>query len=149
MRLLILFAGLLTMTATLPAADLEYVKTRRSDHVDTHHGTKVPDPYRWLEDDVRKSKDVAGWVKAQNKVTFEYLKKLPQREIIRKRIETLWNYEKFGTPFKKGGRYYFYKNDGLQNQSVLHSLDSLESEPEILIDPNTWSKDGTVALAGT
>ena len=92
---------------------------------------------------------MAGWVKAQNKVTFEYLKKLPQREIIRKRIETLWNYEKFGTPFKKGGRYYFYKNDGLQNQSVLHSLDSLESEPEILIDPNTWSKDGTVALAGT
>ncbi len=149
MRRLILFAGLLTMTATLPAADIEYVKTRRSDHVDTHHGTKVPDPYRWLEDDVRKSKDVAGWVKAQNKVTFEYLKKLPQREIIRKRIEALWNYEKFGTPFKKGGRYYFYKNDGLQNQSVLHSLDSLDSEPEILIDPNTWSKDGTVALAGT
>ena len=146
---LFLFAGLLTMTSTLAAADIEYVKTRRIDHVDTHHGTRVPDPYRWLEDDVRKSADVAGWVEAQNKTTFGYLKQLPQRELIRKRIEVLWNYEKIGTPFKKGGRYFFYRNSGLQNQSVLHSLDALDEEPTILIDPNTWSKDGTIALAGT
>ena len=118
MRCLLLSAGLLIMTPTLPAADIDYVKTRRIDHVDTHHGTDVPDPYRWLEDDVRKSKDVAGWVKAQNKVTFGYLESLPERETIRKRIEDLWNYEKFGTPFKRGGRYYVYKNNGLQNHRL-------------------------------
>ncbi len=145
----LLFAGLLTMPDPLDAADIEYVKTRRIDHVDTHHGTKVADPYRWLEDDVRKSKDVAGWVDAQNKTTFGYLAGLPERDTIRRRIEALWNYEKVGTPFKKGGRYFFYKNNGLQNQSVLHSLDTLDGKPRILVDPNTWSKDGTIALSGT
>ncbi len=146
-RLLIL--GIATMTTSLPAADVTYVKTRRVDHVDVHHGTKVPDPYRWLEDDVRKSKPVTNWVEAQNKVTFGYLKQIPERQVIRKRLETLWNYEKFGAPFKRGDHYYFYKNDGLQNQSVLYSQATLDAEPAVLIDPNTWSKDGTVALSGT
>ncbi|MFP6767822.1 MAG: S9 family peptidase, partial [Planctomycetaceae bacterium] len=146
-RLLLL--GIATMTASLSAADITYVKTRRVDHVDIHHGTRVPDPYRWLEDDVRKSKPVTDWVEAQNKVTFGYLKRIPDRQRIRKRLETLWNYEKFGAPFKRGSHYYFYKNDGLQNQSVLYAQATLDSEPVVLIDPNTWSKDGTVALSGT
>ncbi|MBB77210.1 MAG: S9 family peptidase [Planctomycetaceae bacterium] len=122
--------------------------TRRIDHVDTYHGTSVADPYRWLEDDVRESDDVAAWVEAQNEVTFGYLKQIPQRETIEKRLTTLWNYEKFGSPFKRGGHYYFYKNDGLQNQSVLYTQTTLDSEPELFLDPNQWSKDGTVALAG-
>ena len=109
---------------------------------------RVADPYRWLEDDVRESPDVAAWVEAQNKVTFGYLKQIPQREAIEKRLTELWDYEKFGTPFKRGGRYYFYKNNGLQNQSVLYTQASLDAEPEVFLDPNGWSEDGTVALAG-
>ncbi|MBI5758199.1 MAG: S9 family peptidase [Planctomycetales bacterium] len=123
--------------------------TKRIDHVDEYHGTRVPDPYRWLEDDVRTSDEVKAWVEAQNKVTFGYLETIPQREKIRKRLTELWNYEKFGTPSKRGGKYYFAKNDGLQNQFVLYEQDTLDAEPRVLIDPNTWSKDGTVALAGT
>lgn len=130
-------------------ATFKYPETRRVQHVDDHHGTKVPDPYRWLEDDVRESKDVEQWVEAQNKVTFGYLKDIPERAAIEKRLTELWNFEKYGTPFKRGGRYYFYKNDGLQNQYVLYQQAALDAEPTVLIDPNTWSKDGTVALAGT
>ena len=141
-----LLIGTLVMTSS--AADPTPPPTRRIDHVDTYHGTSVADPYRWLEDDVRESDDVAAWVEAQNEVTFGYLKQIPQRETIEKRLTTLWNYEKFGSPFKRGGRYYFYKNDGLQNQSVLYTQTTLESEPELFLDPNQWSKDGTVALAG-
>ncbi len=126
-----------------------YPAARRIDHTDDYHGTKVADPYRWLEDDVRKSADVADWVAAQNKVTNAYLHAIPEREAILKRLTELWNYEKFSTPFKVGGRYYLSKNDGLQNQSVLYVQDSLAAEPRVLIDPNKWSKDGTVALSGT
>ncbi len=118
------------------------------DHVDVLHGIEVPDPYRWLEEDVRESDEVAEWVKAQNEVTFGYLRKLPHREAIRERLTTLWDYEKQGTPFRRGGRYYVFKNDGLQNQSVLYSMPTLDDEPRVLIDPNTWSEDGTVALGG-
>lgn len=146
---LTLLIGMLTMSTSSPAAEIEYVKTRRVDHVDTHHGVRVPDPYRWLEDDVRKSKDVAAWVESQNKLTFGYLTSISQRKAIQERMTELWNYEKFGSPAKHGGRYYFYKNNGLQNQSVLYSQETLEEKPAVLIDPNTWSKDGTVALAGT
>ncbi|MDA1017660.1 MAG: prolyl oligopeptidase family serine peptidase, partial [Planctomycetota bacterium] len=128
---------------------LTYPKTRRMDLVDVLHGVKVPDPYRWLEDDVRKSKEVAAWVEQQNKVTSAYLKSLPARERIEKRLTKLWDFEKYSSPFRRGGRYYFSKNDGLQNQSVLYTLDKLNGEPKVLMDPNTWSKDGTVALAGT
>ena len=141
-----LILGTLVMTSS--AADPTPPPTQRIDHVDTYHGTSVADPYRWLEDDVRESDDVAAWVENQNKVTFAYLKQIPQRETIEKRLTELWNYEKFGSPFKRGGRYYFYKNDGLQNQSVLYTQATLESEPELFLDPNQWSKDGTVALAG-
>lgn len=127
---------------------LEYPKTKKVDQVDDYHGTKVPDPYRWLEDDVRTSPEVKQWVAAENKVTFGYLEKIPQREPLRKRLTELWDYEKYGAPLKRGGRYFYMHNTGLQNQSVLFTMTSLKSEPRVLIDPNTWSKDGTVALAG-
>jgi prolyl oligopeptidase len=135
---------------TLSAADgrIEYPATRRGDVVDDYHGAKVADPYRWLEDDVRQSSEVAAWVEAQNKVTFAHLEAIPQRVRIQKRLTELWNYEKFSAPSKVGGKYFFFKNDGLQNQDVLYVQPSLEAEPRMLLDPNTWSKDGTIALAG-
>ena len=128
---------------------VKYPETHRVDHVDVLHGVKVPDPYRWLEDDVRESDDVAKWVEQQNEVTFGYLKQISERAYIRERMTELWNFEKFQTPFKRGGRYYYYHNSGLQNQYVLYTMDSLDSEPTVLIDPNKWSEDGTVALSGT
>ncbi|OWK40603.1 prolyl oligopeptidase family serine peptidase [Fimbriiglobus ruber] len=127
---------------------LHYPETRTVDHTDTYHGTTVNDPYRWLEDDVRKSKDVADWVAAENKVTATYLDAIPERDAIKARITELWNYEKISAPSKQGGKYFFSRNDGLQNQSVLLVQDTLDSEPRVLLDPNTLSKDGTVALAG-
>ncbi len=129
--------------------NLVYPQTRTVEQVDDFHGTKVEDPYRWLEDDVRTSKDVADWVEAENKVTFDFLKSIPQRETIQKRMTELWNYEKIGAPFLRGGRYYFSRNDGLQNQNVLFRQDTLESEAQVLLDPNSWSKDGTIALSGS
>ncbi|NLE37585.1 MAG: S9 family peptidase, partial [Pirellulaceae bacterium] len=125
-----------------------YPETPRGDVVDDYHGTRVADPYRWLEDDVRESKQVADWVAAQNRVTFDYLASIPEREAIRRRLTELWDYPKYGSPSKRGGRYYFMKNDGLQNQSVLYTMETLDDEPRVLIDPNQWSEDGTVALAG-
>lgn len=125
-----------------------YPKTKRIDHRDDYHGVAVADPYRWLEDDVRKSSQVAEWVAEQNKLTFAYLHAIPQRKAIQKRLTELWNYERYSAPFKAGGRYFYSKNDGLQNQAVLYTLDTLDGEPRVLIDPNKWSKDGTVALTG-
>jgi prolyl oligopeptidase len=136
------------VTAARDEGKLQYPATKRVDHVDVYHGTKVADPYRWLEDDVRKSKEVEAWVEEENKVTNAYLKTIPEREEIVKRLTDLWNYEKYGIPFKQSGRYFYSKNDGLQNQSVLYTMDALDGEPRVLIDPNQWSKDGTVALAG-
>jgi prolyl oligopeptidase len=122
-----------------------YPKTRQDPSViDDYHGTKVADPYRWLEDD--NSAETKEWVKQQNEVTYSYLDKIPYRQATKERIEKLWNYEKFGSPFKRGGKYYFYKNDGLQNQFVLYGQDNLTAAPSVIIDPNTLSKDGTVAL---
>ncbi len=140
----------LTVSAgpALAAEKIEYPTTRRVDHVDTYHGVKVADPYRWLEQDVRGSQEVRDWVAAENKVTFRYLESIPQRKRILRRLTELWNYPQYSSPRKEGGRYYFFKNDGLQNQSVLYVQDSLAGEPRVLIDPNQWSKDGTVALAG-
>lgn len=127
---------------------LTYPETRKVDHVDDYHGTEVPDPYRWLEQDVRNSREVADWVEAQNKVTFDYLESIPERDRIRKRLTELWDYEKYSSPFKAGGRYYYRHNSGLQNQSVLLVMETLDSDPRVLLDPNQWSEDGTVALAG-
>ena len=128
---------------------LNYPETQRISHVDVYHGTQVKDPYRWLEADVRESEEVAEWVAAQNRVTFGYLAQISEREAIHQRLTELWNYEKYSSPFKRGGRYFFYKNDGLQNQYILYTMDSLDDDPAVLINPNEWSEDGTVALAGT
>ncbi|MEQ9553206.1 MAG: prolyl oligopeptidase family serine peptidase [Coleofasciculus sp. G3-WIS-01] len=125
---------------------LTYPTTRQADQVDDYHGTKVADPYRWLEDP--DSEETKAWVEAQNKVTFGYLEDIPQRESLKQRITKVWNYEKYGIPYKEGNRYFYFKNDGLQNQSVLYTLTSLDGEPRVLIDPNTLSEDGTIALSG-
>ena len=133
------------MTSTLDAQSLTYPPSRKSDVVEDYHGTKIPDPYRWLED--VDSPATRAWVEAENRVTFAYLEQIPERERIRRRLTELWDYPKYGAPFKKGGRYFFFKNSGLQNQSVLYTQGSLTAEPEVLLDPNTLSQDGTVALS--
>ncbi len=126
---------------------IQYPDTVKIDHTDIYHGTAVADPYRWLEDDVRESEAVKQWVDKQNETTFAYLGTIEEREAIRTRLEALWNYERYGLPIKEGGRYFYSYNDGLQNQYVIHVQASLQDEPRLLIDPNTWSEDGTVALA--
>jgi prolyl oligopeptidase len=143
---LILASQTLLALADEPA--LKYPKTKRVDHVDVYHGVKVADPYRWLEADVRHSKEVADWVAAENKVTFAYLRSIPERDAIKKRLMELWDYEKVSPPFRAGPRYVFSKNDGLQNHAVWYSRETLKAPPKMLLDPNHWSKDGTVALAG-
>ena len=110
------------------ATGLTYPETERIEHYDDYHGTKVHDPYRWLEDDVRESEEVANWVEEQNKVTFGYLGRIAERERIKERLTKLWDYEKLYTPWQEGGRYFVYKNDGLQNQNVLYIKDSLDGD---------------------
>ncbi len=146
--LIALAATVVSITSAQESKALKYPETKKVDVVDNYHGVMVADPYRWLEEDVRKSQEVANWVEAQNRVTFAYLESIPQREAIKKRITDLFNFEKISAPFKVGGRYFFFRNDGLQNQNVLFFQNSLDSEPKLLMDPNTWSKDGTIALAG-
>lgn len=123
---------------------LKYPVTRKVDHVDTYFGTKVPDPYRWLEDDT--SAETAAWVEAQNRVTFGYLEKIPYRGAIKNRLENLFNYPKYSSPSRRGEYFTFSKNDGLQNQSVLYIQKGLNGTPEVLIDPNKFSADGTARL---
>ncbi|MFQ5766810.1 MAG: prolyl oligopeptidase family protein, partial [Acidobacteriota bacterium] len=130
------------------APHLSYPHTHRGHVVDDYHGQKVPDPYRWLEKDARTSPEVRQWIDAENKLTLAYLKKIPQRQGILKRLKRLWDFEKYSAPFKIAGRYYYFKNDGLQNQSVLYSMESLDGSPVAILNPNKWSKDGTVALVG-
>jgi prolyl oligopeptidase len=113
--------------------------------MDDYHGVTVADPYRWLEDD--NAPETKVWVEAQNRVTFAYLESIPQREPLRQRLTRLWNFERYGTPFRQGGRYFYSRNDGLQNQSVVYTLPALDAEPSVLLDPNTLSADGTVALS--
>jgi prolyl oligopeptidase len=134
--------GLLTPVAF--AQSLNYPDTHKVDHTDTYHGTNVPDPYRWLEDD--RSEETAQWVKAENLVTFSYLDKIPYRAQVMKRLEQLFNYPRYSAPFRRGEYFFFFKNDGLQNQSVLYIQKGLEGTPELLLDPNKFSADGTSRL---
>jgi prolyl oligopeptidase len=137
----------MTETVSTSKRVYSYPEARRDAVVDDYHGTKVADPYRWLEDpDAPESRT---WIDAQNKITQAFLADIPTREAIEKRLTKVWNFERYGVPSKKGNRYFFEKNDGLQNQSVLYWTDRLDKEPKVLIDPNTMSKDGTVALSGT
>jgi prolyl oligopeptidase len=150
-RYVLVLAAALSGLSFLSGADekkIEYPRTKKVDQTDELHGVKVADPYRWLEQDVRKSKEVAEWVEAENKVTFGFLEKIPARKPLQKRITDLWNYERYSAPFKEGGRYFYARNDGLQNQAVIYVQDSLDSKARVLIDPNKLSKDGTTALSG-
>ena len=124
---------------------LPYPQTKKVDTVDTYFGTQVPDPYRWLEDD--RADDTKAWVTAENKVTQNYISQIPYRDAIRQLLETLWNYEKYSAPFKEGKYTYFYKNDGLQSQSVLYRQTG-DGAPEVFLDPNKFSTDGTTSLQG-
>ncbi len=123
---------------------MKYPETKTVDQVDEYFGTKIADPYRWLEDD--HAEDTKAWVKAQNKVTFDFLNKIPYRNKIKERLTEMWNYPKTSAPFKRKGHYFMYKNSGLQNQSVIYIMKDLNDEGKIFLDPNTLSKDGTVAL---
>lgn len=125
-----------------------YPATRRDTSVaDDYFGQTIRDPYRWLEDD--QSPETKDWVRRQNLVTNGFLSQIPYRDKIKARLEQIWNFEKYGTPFKKAGRYYFFKNDGLQNQSVLYAQESLDAPPTVVLDPNTFSTDGTTSLGET
>ncbi len=129
------------------AARLVYPAAKTVEQVDDYHGTKVSDPYRWLES--LDSAETRKWVEDENKVTFDYLGKIPSRDKLRARLTELWNYERYTPPFIENGRYFLFKNNGLQNQSVLYTTSSLTAEPTVLLDPNTLAADGTVALSGT
>jgi len=126
---------------------MQYPPTKKGDVKETYFGTEVEDPYRWLEDD--NSAETAEWVKTENKLTFGYLEKLPYRDQIKTRLTELWDYPKYGTPFKEAGQFFFFKNNGLQNQSVLYTTADLAAEPKVLLDPNTLTTDGTAALTNT
>jgi prolyl oligopeptidase len=136
----------MTHTAVAPAA-LAYPNTRSQPLVEDHFGIKVSDPYRWLENDVRQDPEVREWVTAQNAVTERYLATLPGRAAFKARLKQLFDYERFGVPEKKGGRYFYMRNDGLQNQAVLYVRDTVDGPGRLLIDPNLWAKDGATALA--
>jgi len=142
----LLLVGLLLSLAIAPRPmpSFTYPPSPPGPQVDTYHGVAVADPYRWLEDP--QSEQTQAWIEAQNQLTFGYLGQIPQRQAIHQRLTELWNYERYGTPFRRGDRYFYFKNDGLQNQSVLYTLPSLEADPQVLLDPNTLSADGTVAL---
>lgn len=145
--LLALLVGCKTTTSqnsTTNNEKMNYPTTKKGDVVDNYFGTPVPDPYRWLEDD--KSAETAEWVKAQNDFTFAYLSKIPYRNTIKEKLQKLWNYERIGAPFTEGDYTYYYKNDGLQNQSVLYRKDK-QGKEEIFLNPNTFAADGTTSLA--
>jgi prolyl oligopeptidase len=154
-RRLSLLASLVSLTLTQaamaqtcpsPGPALAYPATRTVDQQDNYHGTTIADPYRWLED--ANSDETHAWVEAQNKLTQGYLSQIPGRDAIKSRLTKLWNFERFSVPFKEGGRYFYSRNDGLQNQSVLYTMKTLADVPRMLLDPNTLAADGTVALAG-
>ncbi len=140
---IIVFTILMAITTQI-FSQIKYPDTKKVDQEDNYFGTIIKDSYRWLEDD--NSAETKAWVKEENKVTDDYVSKIPFREKVKKRLEELWNYPKFGSPFKQGDYYYFYKNDGLQNQSVLYRQKGFDTEPEVFIDPNKMTKDGTAAI---
>lgn len=144
-HLIILTLFLPIMTTALSQAKIIYPVSPKDHVVDTYFGVQVKEPYRWLENDT--SAVTALWVKAQNKVTYNYLAQIPFRNDLKKRLTGLINYPKYGSPFKKNGQYFYYINNGLQNQSVLYHQATLTSNPQVLLDPNTFSSDGTVALS--
>ena len=119
--------------------------TSKINQVDTYHGVTVADPYRWLENDTAKV--VKDWVAAQNELTFGYLQKIPFRQKIKQRLTKIWNYPKYDAPFKEGTKYYYFKNNGLQNQKVLYVQSSLKGAPAVFLDPNKLSEDGTTAIS--
>jgi len=125
---------------------IKYPHARQQEFVEELHGFQIPDPYRWMED--LDSEEIQQWIEAQNKITFDYLESSPLREKIQARMTELWNYEKYSPPYKHGGRYFFTYNDGLQYQDVLYWMTDLDEEPQVLLDPNKLSEDGTVALSG-
>jgi prolyl oligopeptidase len=137
----------MSLSLNFPAqTGIKYPNAKKVEQVDLYHGVKVADPYRWLED--TESADTKAWIDVQNKITFDYLATIPQREQLRKRLTELWNYEKYSAPFKAGKHYFYYKNDGLQNQSVLYIADSVTDPGRVFLDPNKLSQDGTAALSG-
>jgi prolyl oligopeptidase len=140
------FAMTLLAANGAPTPTLTYPHAKTVDQIDDYHGTKVADPYRWLED--TDSTDTREWIDAENKLTFGYLAQIPYRQAIHDRLKTLWNYERYGVPEQQGSRYFYQHNNGLQNQNVLLVADSVTAEPHLLLDPNTLSADGTVALTG-
>ena len=142
---LALTAGACSLAA-LAAEAPRYPETRKIEQIDSYHGQRIADPYRWLEDD--NSAATKTWVQAQNRFTESYLQALPQREPVRKLYTELFNYEKIGLPLKQGGRYFWSRNNGLQQQDVIYTATRLDGEPQVALDPNTLSRDGTVALTG-
>lgn len=144
MRIAVLLTSTL-LSVSAQQSPFDYPDSNPGDLIEDLHGFKVPDPYRWLED--LNSKETATWVNAQDSLTRDYLEKIPGRDQLESHLTKLWNVERYGTPFKEGGHYFFSKNDGLQNQSVLYITDSLEGDARILLDPNKLSEDGTVALS--
>jgi len=142
-----LFIALLTLAvACQQKPTVKYPETKKVDHIDDYFGASVSDPYRWLED--TKNEEVAQWVEEQNKTTEKYLSQIPFRESLKNRLTELWDYEKYSAPRKIGDKYIFYKNDGLQEQSVVYIQKGLNGEPDEFIDPNKFSDDGSISLAG-
>lgn len=144
---LLLLAGLAVVFAKEPIKPFAYPPAPKSEQSDDYHGTTVADPYRPLEN--ADSPETKKWIEAENKLTFKFLEGIPERKKINQRLTKLWNYEKYGVPYREGDRYFFTKNTGLQNQSVLYTAPKLPGESKMLLDPNTLSKDGTTALTGT
>ncbi len=145
-RFCLFFMLLAAMIPNISAQSIQYPKTKKVEQVDDYHGIKVADPYRWLED--ANAPETKAWIEEQNKITRAYLDNIPQRDKIRKRLTELWNYEKYSAPFKRGDKYFYFKNDGLQNQPVLYVANSLRGEGRVLLDPNKLSSDGTISLTG-
>lgn len=144
LRQCIFLSFILLFLADFSYSQLTYPAPKKTDYTDDYHGVKVADPYHWMEDD--NSPETKAWIEAENKVTFDYLSKIPYRDDMKKRVEQVYNYPKYGTPFRKKEYYYYYKNNGLQNQFVLYRQKGLDGKEELVMDPNKLSPDGTTRL---